>query len=279
MIGKTNFLLFFLACLVLSLAVTKFALASQSSYTASGFSQFCAANPTTCNKQDFTNARVGSVSCPLSNQTIQTVLVHAGSGQTVWELPDSQFTHFFLNNNNTVTVIANPGTHDISWIGVICTNPISPTPSSSPQVTPSATPPITPTPYPSSSASPTPSFSPSPSPIISPSPVVSSSPAISPTPQSSPSTQGLCFIFNQVSSNSNSGGNSVNGNTSQSTSVSSGPAISQTTVNNQACINLVYITPSLPTTSEVVKIVGNGAGSLNSIFQNFIYNLNIFQQN
>lgn len=166
------------------------ALASQSSFSASGFSQFCAQNPTTCNKSDF-DGRSGSISCPNPNQVIDKVYVHAGDGQLVWELPDSKFSFNFSNNNNTVTVNALEGTHDLSWIGVTCTS-ATPSPSATPTATPSASPSPTPTATPSASPSPTPSASPSPTPSASPSPSPSASPSPSITPSPTPTIEIDC---------------------------------------------------------------------------------------
>lgn len=139
--------------------VARSVLASTSVYTASNFSQFCASNPSTCSKNENPSARSGSVSCPSNTQVISKVYVHAGSGQTVIELPDSGFGYSYSNNQNTVTVTANSGSHDLSWIAVVCGNVNStPTPSPTPFVTPSPTPVVTPSPTPAVTPSPTPNI-------------------------------------------------------------------------------------------------------------------------
>ncbi|MBI3342055.1 fibronectin type III domain-containing protein [Candidatus Curtissbacteria bacterium] len=115
--------------------------ASISSYSASDFSQFCSQNSTTCKKNENPGDRSGSVSCPSVNQTILNVYVHAGGGQTVYQLPDSHFSETFSNNNNTVTVNALAGTADLSWIAVVCSsNSPTPTPTATPTPTPTSTP-------------------------------------------------------------------------------------------------------------------------------------------
>lgn len=125
--------------------------ASVSGYTASEFSQYCEANPSTCTKTNFSDVKVGSVSCPSPSQVIDVVYVHAGDGTTVYQLPDSGFIGVFSNSNNTVEVTANPHPHDLSWIGVTCvpgSSPSStptPTPTSAPTATPTFTPTNTPT--------------------------------------------------------------------------------------------------------------------------------------
>lgn len=137
--------------------------ASVSSYTASGFSQFCASNSTTCNKVNFNNVTTGIVSCPSSNQVIDQVYVHAGEGQTVYELPDSGFSVVYSNNNNTATVSLADSVHALSWLGVVCsagstvtptntptvtpTGTLTPTPTDDPTITPTDTPTATPTPF------------------------------------------------------------------------------------------------------------------------------------
>lgn len=200
----------FVAFLVLAfIAGVSVVIASQSSYTASNFSQFCASNPTTCNKVDFNDARIGDVSCPSTNQTIDQVYVHAGSGQLVTELPDSLFSYSFSNNQNTVSVTALQGTHDLSWIGVTCSTHTSSTPT--PTQTPTCTPTPTITPTVTLTSTPTPTntpeceacggnteVTPTPTTEVTPTPV---DPTATPTPGSS----------NNNSSNSSDNSSSISG--------------------------------------------------------------------
>ncbi len=155
--------------------------ASVSAYTASEFSQYCEANPSTCSKTNFSNVKIGSVSCPSPSQVIDVVYVHAGDGQTVYQLPDSGFIAAFSNNNSTVEVTANPHPHDLSWVAVTCIPGSTPTPTSTPTATPTTTPTptmpddrLTPTPTPTEgqqpSPTPTPTQSERPTPTITPTP-------------------------------------------------------------------------------------------------------------
>lgn len=166
--------------------------ASISGYTAAEFAQYCEANPSTCTKTNFSNTKVGSVSCPSPSQVIDVVYVHAGDGQTVYQLPDPGFTTVFSNNNNTVEVTANPHPHDLSWISVTCVPGISPTPTSTPTPTPINTPTNTPTPTPTVpddrlTPTPTPTEGQQPSPTPTPTPTDSEEqPTPTPTPTASP---------------------------------------------------------------------------------------------
>src|SRR6185369_15601597 len=136
------------AAVVAATQFTNLAYASVSSYTASAFAQYCAQNPTICTK-----ANESTVSCPTAGQVIQTIYVHGGEGQTVYELPDANWTSVLSNNGGTVTV-TQAGQHQLSWVGVVCaavtTSPtVTPTPTpdpGDPEATPSATPTVTPTP-------------------------------------------------------------------------------------------------------------------------------------
>src|SRR5437660_1020783 len=69
-----------IALLVLVTSGVHSSFASVSSYTASDFSQFCANHSSTCSKNEHPGSRSGSVSCPSSDQTIDSVYVHAGNG-------------------------------------------------------------------------------------------------------------------------------------------------------------------------------------------------------
>lgn len=120
--------------------------ASVSGYSASEFSQYCENHSSTCKKENFNNTKVGSVSCPSNSQQIDKVYVHAGDGNTVYELPDSGFIAVSGNNNNTVQVTANPHPHDLSWIGVKCVPGSSPSATPTPTPSPTRTPTTTPTP-------------------------------------------------------------------------------------------------------------------------------------
>lgn len=167
--------------------------ASVSSYSAADFSQYCAQNSSSCNKNENPSNRSGNVSCPNSNQIISSIYVHAGNGQTVWQLPDSQFLYSYSNNDNTVTVNALQGTADLSWIAVICNNP-SPTPTESEKPTPTATPTTTPTTTPTATPTATPRCSPTPTPTMTPTPTPTATPVITPTatPVATPTSTPTC---------------------------------------------------------------------------------------
>ncbi len=143
--------------------------ASEYSKSALEFNRWCQDHQDICQKKD-ADGRHGSVSCPFPGQSIIKVLVHAGSGQTVWELPDEKYS--FEINGSTVDVSVISG-HDLSWLAVICSQGPSPTPSFHPS----------PTPRPTHPPSPTPSLHPSPTPRCSPSPTT-------PTPTSTPTPSG-----------------------------------------------------------------------------------------
>lgn len=98
--------------------------ASLSGLKANEWSKFCADNPGTCSKNENPGSRSGSVSCPVDGQTISQILVHAGDGQDVSELPDDKFS--YSENGSTVTISALEGSHDLSWIMVVCTTPPPP---------------------------------------------------------------------------------------------------------------------------------------------------------
>lgn len=139
--------------IITSIALVTFATvnvnASIDSKTASGFSQYCSQNSGVCRKVDFSDAAIGTVSCPAQNQSVSEVLVHAGDGQAVYRLPQDGFSYIINGNAATVWLSGHP--HAISWIGVVCGNTTSqnpspslaPTPTPSPSVNPSAS---TPTP-------------------------------------------------------------------------------------------------------------------------------------
>ena len=169
------------------LASTVFA--SVSSYTASGFSQYCSNHPTTCKKKNAgeDHKRQLRVSCPLDGQVIDAVYVHGGDGQVVYQLPDVRWGATYSNGGRTVTV-TKLGQHDISWVGVVCSVHATPTP------TPTPTPTATPTPTPTVTPSPTPTVTPSPSPTPTPEPsceetqtcpTPTPTPTVTPTPEPS----------------------------------------------------------------------------------------------
>lgn len=144
--------------------------AGLSSFTASGFAQYCADNPSICNKQDFSGTE-GTISCPNENHVIQTIYVHAGDGQNVYELPDGGFSFVFTDGGATATVTVTTHPHNLSWLGVVCGREVnSPTPtpteSSEPTPTPSDDPESTPTPTPTATpvSTSTPRVTPSPAP-------------------------------------------------------------------------------------------------------------------
>lgn len=151
------------------------AIAAVSSYKAHEFSQYCASNPTTCQKAVFENARSGSISCPMANQKVSKVYVHAGDDQDVYELPDSGFSFNLTNNDSTANVFVTTHPHDISWIGVVCSFSSSPTPTCT--LTPTPTSSITPTP---TRGCPTPTSTPTVTPTATPTPTESPTPT--PTP-------------------------------------------------------------------------------------------------
>lgn len=138
--------------------------ASISTYQANEFSQYCADNPL-CLKTNFSGTHA-DISCPQSEQIVDKVYVHAGDGQTVYELPHKGFILGIATNSATVDIDTHP--HELSWVGIICSDPIEP----SPEVSPSPTPLLTPSPE----------VSPSPSSQATPSPI----PSFSATPTNSP---------------------------------------------------------------------------------------------
>jgi hypothetical protein len=111
---------------------------------------FCKNGATNCIKED-KSGRSGSISCP-NGKIVTNVYVHAGDGQTVYQLPHDGFNVSYSNGGQTTTVTVTTHQHDLSWLGVTCGNeptstptPTSiPTPTSTPTIEPSATP--TPTP-------------------------------------------------------------------------------------------------------------------------------------
>lgn len=112
--------------------------ASIDSKSASEFSQYCSQNSGVCRKVDFSGATSGTVSCPAQNQSVSEVLVHAGDGQTVYKLPQEGFSYTINGNAATVWLSGHP--HAISWIGLVCGNASSQSPSPTPSPTSSATP-------------------------------------------------------------------------------------------------------------------------------------------
>lgn len=173
--------------------------ATISSYTASAFSQFCSQNSSICNKVNFSGSTsVRSVSCPSQNQVVQNVYVHAGDGQTVYQLPHAGFTYVINGNSVTVTKTTHP--HNFSWIGVVCGDAPTPTPTVVPTATPTPTSAPTPTPTlePTVTPSPTPEVTPTPpvDPTVTPTPEVTPTPTeeptVTPTPGVDPTpTQGV----------------------------------------------------------------------------------------
>lgn len=132
--------------------------ASISTFTASSFARYCAEYSLICKKVD-----APSASCPISGQTIETVYVHAGDGQTVYQLPDDHWTANFSNNNNSVTVSPVGEEHGISWVGVVCS--VKPEPTTPPTLPPFPTTTATSVATATASATPiTPTFTPTPTP-------------------------------------------------------------------------------------------------------------------
>lgn len=167
------------------------AVASVDSRTASEFSQYCSQNQSICSKLNFNEARVGTVNCPNPNQVVGEVYVHAGDGQTVYQLPHSGFD--FTLNGNSATVTLTSHQHNISWIGLVCTSSQTQTPTPTPTPTPSSTPTHTPSPTPSNTPTPTPTSTPSPTPTptVTPSPTPTPSATPSPTPTPTPTVTPL----------------------------------------------------------------------------------------
>ncbi len=131
-IATAPHLLITIACLAITLSFfaantrPNVALAAISGYSASGFSQFCAANPEICTKANL-SGRTGTVSCPNESQTIQTVYVHAGDAQTVYELPEEGFDYTIDGSSVTVNVTTHQ--NNLSWIGVVCSGDPAATPT------------------------------------------------------------------------------------------------------------------------------------------------------
>lgn len=169
--------------MITALATNVFAVID--SKTASQFSQFCAADPSSCNKVDFNGSvKTRTVSCPEINQTVSNVYVHAGDGQIVYRLPNDGFS--FTNNGDNATVSITTHPHDFSWIAVVCSPVQTPSPTPTPSATPTVTPKPSVSPSPKPTPSPKPSTTPCPSPSPKPSPKVSATPSPSPTPSQTP---------------------------------------------------------------------------------------------
>lgn len=90
---------------------------------------FCKNGATNCVKED-KSGRSGSISCP-AGQTISNVYVHAGDGQTVYQLPHDGFDVTYSNAGQTATVTVTTHQHDLSWLGVSCTTQPTNTPTNS----------------------------------------------------------------------------------------------------------------------------------------------------
>ncbi|MCL4384323.1 sortase [Patescibacteria group bacterium] len=196
-----------------------------SSYTASEFSRYCEdkVNHSICNKVESPSDQI-IVTCPAESQSISEVYVHAGDGQTLYQLPDSQFEAAYSNTHNAVTVKVTEGQHNLSYVGVICGVPVTNTPTVGqlPTNTPIATstPEATNTPQPTSTPradnTPTPTVE-----ISSPTPTeVNSQPTATPTPTNAPS--------NNDGNNSNNNNN--NNNSSDNNSSNNPPAPTATPV-------------------------------------------------
>lgn len=223
---------------VMTAVISPVVLASESSYTASAFSQFCSQNSTTCTKINF-SGDTGTVSCPNPGQEIVKVYVHAGDGQKVYELPDEHFTYSY-SNNNTVTVTKVPTMHNISWIGVVCaTANVSVTPTVTPSVTPSVTPTVTPSVTPQATPTVTPSVTPEVTPTVTPSvtPEVTPSPTVTPTVTPTPASD------NQSSNQSSSqNSNSNNGNSYHQGAEAQAPKMADTGVFEDLLANALMAT-------------------------------------
>jgi LPXTG-site transpeptidase (sortase) family protein len=175
--------------------------ASEASQKASDFVQWCNDNNSICQKTD-NSGRQGQASCPGSGQTVAQIYVHAGNGQTIYLLPDSQFSYQIQSSLAQVSVLSG---HDLSWIAVVC-GQVSPTPTNTPTPTstpsptlspsPTATPTSIPTPTPTDtppcfptktpSPTPTPTFTPSPTSTSVPDPTATPSEEIMETPTPTP---------------------------------------------------------------------------------------------
>ena len=156
------------------------AFAAESEFSASGFAQFCAKNPSICKKVDVSGRKAG-LKCPdFNNQIATKVYVHAGDGQVIYEMPHVGFNYAInLYGVGGAEVEVTTHKHDLSWVAVECSS--KSTPSQSPTVTPANT--LTPTQTPTSTDT----------------PGVTETPTQSPTPMPSES---------QSSNNSNSGSTS-----------------------------------------------------------------------
>jgi hypothetical protein len=135
----TTSILSLIALLVLATSGVTSTYASVSSYSASDFSQYCSQNSATCSKNEHPGEDSASVTCP-QGLVVDKVYVHAGDGQTVYELPDAGFDVSYSNNNTTANVTRTTHPHALSWIAVTCTDGTTPT------ITVTETPTVTPTP-------------------------------------------------------------------------------------------------------------------------------------
>ncbi|KKQ25638.1 MAG: hypothetical protein US62_C0015G0006 [Candidatus Woesebacteria bacterium GW2011_GWA1_37_8] len=137
------------------------AFAAESEFSASGFAQFCAKNPSICKKVDVSGRKAG-LKCPdFNNQIATKVYVHAGDGQVIYEMPHVGFNYAInLYGVGGAEVEVTTHKHDLSWVAVECSS--KSTPSQSPTVTPANT--LTPTQTPTSTDTPGVTETPTPTP-------------------------------------------------------------------------------------------------------------------
>lgn len=164
-----------LALTILALVLVSRVFATTSNYGASEWSQWCADHSDTCAKEDGDDVEEITTYCPSDNQTPYKVLVHAGGGQTVYELPHEGFDYVIEGDHATVTRNGHP--NGLSWVMVKCEGT---RPTVTPTVTPTGT--LTPT------ATPTPTDTPTPTPTEA----VRVTPTVTPTPPMHPQPCNFC---------------------------------------------------------------------------------------
>lgn len=153
--------------------------ASISEYTASQASRSCSMNPLTCNKEEINSCgEEAYVYCPSTNQSVAKILVHAGDGNTVYELPQAgfDFSNTSKDGKAGVKVWITTHPHDLSWVMVMCsvftpTSTPTSTPTATPTSIPTSTPTATPTAIPTSTPTSTPTVTPTETPEATSTPI------------------------------------------------------------------------------------------------------------
>lgn len=125
--------------------------ASISSKEASDFVKDCRDNPL-CTKIEAQGTHA-EIDCPEASQSAEIAFVHAGDGQTVYELPHDGFILGISTNSATIDISTHK--HSLSWVALVCTDP-TPSPDPSPLPSPTPTPSVEPEPTENPNPSPTP---------------------------------------------------------------------------------------------------------------------------